>query len=159
MTTEVLSPVADDLGAAVDFLTAGGVSPDGVASVLRSPKDRDGVLLVRVTHGKVSGVEFHPVGTLLNPCRTPEDLLADADFKRKRGKKFAVRNGVRAHLAEVAKYRERVTAAGEWDSGNLAVWMPAVLEELVAAGVLTKRPGRDDEMTANGRPTVYEPTV
>jgi hypothetical protein len=159
MSVLELPVVTDQLKEAADFLVTGGVTPEGVASVLRSPKDRDGVLLVRVTHGKVSGAEFHPVGTIFNPHRTPEELLADADFKRKRGKKFIVKNGVRAHLADLAKYEARVLENGEWDSGNLATWMPAVLEKLVAAGKLTKRPGRDDELTANGRPTIYEPTA
>lgn len=63
-----------------------------------------------------------------------------------------------SHESSLKKYRDRVTAEGDWDSGNKTPGETKILNELAEKGVLTKRKGNPDEMTAGGIPTIYEPT-
>ena len=62
------------------------------------------------------------------------------------------------NIANVHGERAASLRGSESDSSNKPSDKPEpTLESLVKEGKLSKRPGNDTEMTANGRPTIYEP--
>jgi hypothetical protein len=128
-----------------------GVSDADIAKVNAATKGKDGVAIVN--NGKVSFVDAFSLAA--GGSRDPEKMLDE--LKSKRGQKFVVKNATAERKAESSNYESRVAKEGEWDSGNLTDQQRQTLESLVSKGVLTKRKGTADEMTANGIPTVYEP--
>jgi hypothetical protein len=145
--TDVNDQLVEGLVAATEVL-----SEDQMEQLGRQMCDKDGVLVI----GKRK-IEFFPAFNVFDAHRTPEELLKE--LKRKPGQKFVIKNGTRRDIKEREKYLARVAKDGEWDSGNLSGWQNEILTKLVADRVLTSRPGNDDEMTANGRPTIYEPVA
>jgi hypothetical protein len=130
-----------------------GVSDADISKVNAATKGKDGVAIVN--NGKVSFVDAFSLAA--GGSRDPEKMLDE--LKSKRGQKFVVKNATAERNTKASSYESRVAKEGEWDSGNLTDQQRQTLESLVSKGVLTKRKGTADEMTANGLPTVYEPAT
>ena len=147
--------IVDDSGKALIALSS-VFDADKVKQMQNSIKDKDGVLIVNAAKGEAS---FVPSDTLLG-TRSPEEVLKS--IKLKRGQKFIIRNGQRESAQKATEYKARAHENGDWDSGNLSPWQLDILEQGVKEGKLTKRQGRGaqfDEMSANGIPTIYEPSA
>ncbi len=110
--------------------------------------NNNGVVIVH--NGKVTFFNaFHP----LLGNKSEAEMMKE--LKGKRGFKFWVARADEYHALCLAKFESNAMSGETWDSGNLAKWEVDILESLVAQGKLAKRMGNDEEMTANGRPTIY----
>jgi DNA polymerase III sliding clamp (beta) subunit (PCNA family) len=145
----------DDHAKLVSELQKAGFAQEKIATLTEQMAGKDGVAIFNRKTGTVS---FVPASGLMTAGRTADQTLSD--LKSKRGDKFIIRNGETERAKEEAKYRDRVYAEGDWDSGNKSPMEKKVLEQGIKDGKLTKRQGRGaafDEMSANGIPTIYEP--
>lgn len=139
-------PVEDDSQRLVDYLKSMDQSEQTINQILNSTKNRDGVLQI-TPKGKI---QFYDDYTILGK-RDPSGLNS------KKGMKFIIRNLSKQESLNNKKFINNVLQNGMWDSGNLSQIQVSILEDLVKEGLLKKRKGNPDEITANGIPTVYEP--
>lgn len=135
-----------------DHLQQVGANAKQIADMKSSLADKDGILTVGPKGAKFLDAFHWSTGT-----RDPQEMMKG--IKPKKGEKlYAITNAAQKRIADDAKYLERVSKEGEWDSGNLTAGQQKILQTLVDEGKLTKRKGRADEMTASGIPDIYEPT-
>ena len=146
------SPHADELESGISAARKAGFTDQHIAQIHQQMQDKDGVLVV---DPKKQSMRFYPSSSIFEPNKTPEQRRDE--MGKVAGQKFLVKNASKKRASDAEKYQDRVHREGDWDSGNLAGWQRDILEQGVKSGKLTKRQGREDERTAMGIPTVYEP--